>query len=348
MVIIIGAGLSGLLLGYRLKQKDIPFKILEARDRIGGRIHTVLDSSETPLEMGATWFGEQHVELKSLLDELGIEYFEQFMNGTAFFQPISTSPASSVPIPSQPPSYRIKGGTSAIVQELAQRIGEEHILLNENVKEINFSTDDIQIISKKIYRASKVILALPPKLWATSIKVIPDLPQDLKNTALNTHTWMEHSIKVALSYQDPFWRTNGQSGTFFSNSGPISEFYDHCNSELSKYALCGFLNPSYAHLSNEERKGIVLNQIVSVFGDEAKNIINYEELNWLEEDKTYSESVNQLYPHENNGSPLFQEPYFDSRLYISSTESSSAYSGYMEGAVISANLTLDRVLRDRH
>ena len=68
MILILGAGLSGLLTGYRLKKAEIPFKILEARNRLGGRIHTVYGNSETPVEMGATWFTQQHEQLKALLE----------------------------------------------------------------------------------------------------------------------------------------------------------------------------------------------------------------------------------------------------------------------------------------
>lgn len=91
MIIIIGAGLSGLLAAYHLKKEGIPFKILEARTRVGGRINTVYGTNNTPVEMGATWFGTQHKNLIALLEELGIKYFEQYMEGTVFFQPFSTS-----------------------------------------------------------------------------------------------------------------------------------------------------------------------------------------------------------------------------------------------------------------
>ena len=40
-VIIIGAGLTGLTLAKNLQEQDKSFIILEARDRIGGRIHMV-------------------------------------------------------------------------------------------------------------------------------------------------------------------------------------------------------------------------------------------------------------------------------------------------------------------
>ena len=41
-VIIIGGGVSGLVLGYNLQKANIPFKILESQNRLGGRIMTIL------------------------------------------------------------------------------------------------------------------------------------------------------------------------------------------------------------------------------------------------------------------------------------------------------------------
>jgi 4-hydroxyacetophenone monooxygenase len=38
-VVIIGAGMSGLLLGYRLAQQGVPFTMLEKNDRVGGTWH---------------------------------------------------------------------------------------------------------------------------------------------------------------------------------------------------------------------------------------------------------------------------------------------------------------------
>lgn len=49
MILIIGAGLSGLLTGLRLKQAGIPFRILEARNRIGGRVNTLYKSNTAPI-----------------------------------------------------------------------------------------------------------------------------------------------------------------------------------------------------------------------------------------------------------------------------------------------------------
>lgn len=85
-IIIIGAGLSGVLTAYRLKKAGFKIKILEARTRAGGRIYTTRDFNGTPLEMGATWFGPQHHHLRSLLEELNISSFKQYMEGPVMFE----------------------------------------------------------------------------------------------------------------------------------------------------------------------------------------------------------------------------------------------------------------------
>ena len=75
MILIIGAGLSGLLTAYRLKTAGIPFKVLEARSRFGGRINTTQNDYKAAVEMGATWFNDTHHNLIDLLNEFGLDYF---------------------------------------------------------------------------------------------------------------------------------------------------------------------------------------------------------------------------------------------------------------------------------
>jgi monoamine oxidase len=345
MTIIIGAGLSGLLTAYRLKKEGIPFKILEARSRIGGRIHTLYGTSNTPLEMGATWFGDQHQYLIALLRELGIEYFEQYMTGTVFFQPFSTSPAQSIEIPGQAPSYRIAGGSSNLINTLYQTLDANDVLLNQTVQEIKFHKKSVQVISKEVFEGDNVVLCIPPKLWSKKILFEPLLPNDLMNVAQHTQTWMEDSIKIALTYKQPFWQEENQSGTLFSNTGPITELYDHCNHARSKYALCGFINSSFKNLPDEERRARVIHQIKAVFGVKGEAFIDYEECLWSKEKNTFEESDGPLYPHQNNGNPIFNTSFFDDRLLISSAESASVSPGYMDGAVYSAEVTAKKIVK---
>ncbi|MFK7806202.1 MAG: flavin monoamine oxidase family protein [Saprospiraceae bacterium] len=345
MIIIIGAGLSGLLTGFRLKQKNIPFKILEARNRIGGRIHTVYGKDNTAMEMGATWFTDQHIHLKKLLEELDIDYFKQHMDNTVFYQASASSPTQIVQIPGQSPSYRIAGGSSKLINTLFEKLDRSDVLLNQSVTKIEVGETTTKVHAEKIYEGTKVVLALPPKLWAKNISFQPTLPTDLMDIAEATHTWMEDSIKVALSYDQPFWEEENIPGTLFSNAGPVTEFYDHCNLEKSKYALCGFINSSFKNLSPIERRKAVMNQIKNAFGPRTEEFTDYKECLWSNEKNTFESSEDFILPHQNNGHPIFSKTFFDDKLFISGSESAARFPGYMDGAVFSGNIIFEKIIR---
>jgi phytoene dehydrogenase-like protein len=67
-VIIIGAGASGLSAASLLSKAGLSVMILEARDRIGGRVHTVpFGSDGSMIDLGASWIhgtGPGAMELK--------------------------------------------------------------------------------------------------------------------------------------------------------------------------------------------------------------------------------------------------------------------------------------------
>ena len=127
-ILIIGAGLTGLTLAYLLKDKKRTVKIIEARKRTGGRIHTVYKKHQPPLEMGATWFGKRHDRLCQLLDNLGIEAFEQELGQKAIYEPFSVSPHQIVDLPeSSDPSYRIRGGSNKIIEALSTHLEEDQV-----------------------------------------------------------------------------------------------------------------------------------------------------------------------------------------------------------------------------
>ena len=51
-VLIVGAGISGIYTGYLLQQRGIDFQIIEASDKIGGRLQTESRFDDFPIELG--------------------------------------------------------------------------------------------------------------------------------------------------------------------------------------------------------------------------------------------------------------------------------------------------------
>lgn len=345
-VLILGAGLTGLLLASRLKTAGYTVLLLEARDRTGGRIHTLKSPHNPPIEMGATWFGRQHQSLINLLRELELPVFEQYMTGKALFEPLSTQPVQEFDIPkNESSSFRIQGGSVTLIDKLAKRLNESEIELNTAATHIEEISGGVRISAgKRFWTASMIVSTLPPNLFVNTIQCTPVLPKDLIQRAKLTHTWMGESIKFGVSYARSFWRERGFSGTVFSNVGPITELYDHSNVQENRFALKGFLSSGLSQDTFEHRKEKVMAQLQKILGAEVANYLTYKECVWKDETYTFIPYGNYVMPHQNNGHRCFQESYLNNHLLLSGSETASSFGGYMEGAVLSAEYSAQKVL----
>lgn len=344
-IIIIGAGLTGLTLAYYLKKHQIDVTIVEARNRLGGRIFTKKNPNSTNIELGATWLHKQYVQLLHLLHELKIQIFEQEMGNYAIYEIYPDSDFEIVPLPdADDPSFRIKNGTDQIIKKLVSKIDPGQIYTGQVIRTIEKTEDFIAARSDThIFKASAIISTLPPLLFAQSIQVSPSLPDELIKIAKKTHTWMGDSIKVGLSFDQKLWVRKNLSGTIFSNIGPINEMYDHSNFEDTLFALKGFLNETYSNLVKKERLKLILDQLEKYYGKQVNNFLNYEEMVWKNEPFTAIASSEYLMPHQNNGHAVYQKSYLKNSLFIAGTETSNSYGGYMEGAVNSAKFTYNQL-----
>lgn len=76
-VIVVGAGIAGLAAARTLAEAGLQVTLLEARDRVGGRILTVpAGESNLPVELGAEFIHGLPPELIRLVDEAGLTRFE--------------------------------------------------------------------------------------------------------------------------------------------------------------------------------------------------------------------------------------------------------------------------------
>ena len=76
-VIIIGAGMAGLAAARELGRAGLAVCILEARDRVGGRVFTVHDAAcAVPIELGAEFIHGRAREIWDPLDKAKIKITE--------------------------------------------------------------------------------------------------------------------------------------------------------------------------------------------------------------------------------------------------------------------------------
>ena len=82
---MVGAGLSGLVCARELKRQGLTVRLLEARDRWGGRMHGHTSASGLRLDLGGQWVGASHHRLIELLAEFGLRRYPTDYDVEAIF-----------------------------------------------------------------------------------------------------------------------------------------------------------------------------------------------------------------------------------------------------------------------
>ena len=81
-VCVVGAGYAGLTAAYRLAQRGTSVVVLEARDRVGGRIWTQHLEDGSVIDRGGAWLAPNHTAISGLAAELGVTTYKTWVAGS--------------------------------------------------------------------------------------------------------------------------------------------------------------------------------------------------------------------------------------------------------------------------
>jgi monoamine oxidase len=324
-IAIIGGGLSGLCAAHAL-QSNCSITVFEARDRLGGRIYSV-----NGLDLGPSWIWPHQTRIINLIHSLDLESFKQYDLGEALYE--TAQGIERFMAPANPPSLRIRGGTSILIERLATLLTATDLHLNEAVISVTHKNNHIIVVTlKSEYEFDQVIVTLPPRLALQSLSYDPPLPDNLQTHFTNTPTWMGNSVKCVIEFKSAFWRAMGLSGFCFTHVGPIGEIHDACTE--NRHALFGFIRAD-ADMTNIEAH--VRAQLEKLFNQHSSDIISFHCIDWRSEKFTSADTdrMNSL-SHPQYG---FDATHFDGKLQFYGTETSYEDGGYLEGAIASIEHT---------
>jgi monoamine oxidase len=281
-VLIVGGGLAGLNAARLLHRDRIEFQLREARPRLGGRILTADASGEAStdgFDLGPSWFWPRmQAPMAARVEEMGLATVPQSSDGDGVFHRMSReAPQRYRSMQQEPQSMRLVGGTGALVQAISSSLPPECIRLGSRLTDLALTGNAAEAHfvgadgSEECVRASDVILAMPPRLLATTVSFSPALDEETASRWRGTPTWMAPHAKFFALYDHPFWLDAGLSGTAQSMAGPLVEIHD-ATTAAGQAALFGFVGIPAAQRKAIGREAITaasVRQLVTLFGPDA-------------------------------------------------------------------------------
>lgn len=351
-VIIIGGGISGLRIASLLHEKNIPFKILEARNRIGGRIYTHIEDEENYFDLGPTWYWpDNEPVISGLVQSLKLPVTPQYNSGKSLLETNDGPPKQIDSSEVNSFSMRFTGGVKSLVDAVKKDIPASNIQLNTKLTSVSqkkdgsltLTVDNLEENTESVIDADRIVLTLPPRLLLENVTFTPELPANVHMNLFNKPTWMGAQAKILVTYSEPFWKEAGLSGNAISWQGPLREIYD-ASTETGYSALFGFfsLTPvERASLTDAEIKDLAIEQFTRLFGEKARSFNHIYFKDW-------SKDKNMTTPGDKLNIESFpaygQPPKFSDRIYFSGTEFDDRNGGHLEGALRSAEFTFNQLI----
>ncbi len=331
--LIIGGGLTGLALAHRLQMAGQDFLLVEARNRLGGRI-TSLHLDGDAFDLGPSWVWPGQMRVAALCDLLRLPLFDQHAIGAQLYEQSDGQVIRDQGFMSMAGSLRITGGTGALVDALVAQLDPARLLTGavaQRVSDSGVSLQDGRSIS-----ADRIVIAIPPRL-AARLTFTPDLHATANQALAAVPVWMGAHAKCVAVYDTPFWRKDGLSGDAASRRGPLAEIHDASPANGHLGALFGFVGVPADLRAQTDLRAPVIAQLVNLFGPQAASPRALHIMDWSRETFTATPAdATSPMGHPAYLLPPAVQRVADHRIIFASAELTTDNGGLIEGALAAA------------
>ena len=280
-VIIIGAGMSGLVAGYELTRAGHDVIILEARNRVGGRVLTLREpfSDGHFAEAGAARIPPDHDLTLGYADHFGLtlvpfypqsNYFVNAANGNQTLIPaidyINDPPWGGFPF-DRKDFVKIRDGSDRLPQSFADHLADQ-IHLSTPVESIEQNADGVivRVSGGTEFTADRALCTVPLPVL-NRIQFTPSL-SDEKIEAISGGYNYAPSTRVFMQFANRFWESDGLNG-WGNTDWPEEIWHPTWDREGIKGILMSYMYYGRAdeldQMIEEDRIQQVLNRLDSVF-----------------------------------------------------------------------------------
>lgn len=238
---------------------------------------------------------------------------------------------------------KIVEGAQAISTRMAEALGAR-VRLGAPVRRIVQDAGGVRVLGDGFeLRGQRVIVAVPPAL-AGRIAYEPALPAP--RDQLTQRLAMGWLVKCIATYDTPFWRAQGLNGSAVVNDGPARSVFDVSASDGSRGALLGFVGGDGARAYSgrpEALREAVLDNFATCFGEAARTPREWWVADWGADEWTRGCPTAIAPPGLLTAyGPALAAPI--GRIHWAGTETAGYWTGYMDGAVRSAERVVAEVL----
>ncbi len=215
-IVIIGAGMSGLIAGYELLRAGHQVTVLEARNRSGGRVHTlnnIFDNGQFA-EAGASRIPSNHELTLAYIQHFDLNIEPFYPNANNYFN-LQNNSSSIIPWEdylNQPPwpgsvnrsdYYKISDGMAKLPLALSSSIND-NIIYSAPVDSVRQSNDGVEIYANNQQFLADRLLCTVPLPVLNKISFSPALSAE-KTLASNGGFDYTDSTRLYTQFSERFW-----------------------------------------------------------------------------------------------------------------------------------------------